>query len=330
MPKANAGFIQRMIKKSTHDDDYLWSYFQQCVARFENLPAPADPVPSAYTNAAEIVQRPTITWDDVYTLELALLYLEPSEQVRRRIWTLRAEYRELVGEADYAEYDASTPPDPATADLMMVRADAAALMHETQWRYNVLWGSEVFRGRLGRRILQIVGGILPIFLFAAIYLVKLCGASNPWSVLLLVMFAGTLGGATSTFRRIQTADLDGNLDLNMLKLERSNASIYASPLLGTVFALMLYLLFVGGLVQGALFPEFAEKTTASTSQPCGWAAWRAVPADAVTYAKLLVWSFIAGFAEKFVPDRLDKLANEKPAEVKGKATETTGAPAGKA
>jgi hypothetical protein len=31
------------------------------------------------------------------------------------------------------------------------------------------------------------------------------------------------------------------------------------------------------------------------------------PADGVEFGKLLVWAFIAGFAERFVPDTLDRM-----------------------
>src|SRR4029078_4561252 len=71
------------------------------------------------------------------------------------------------------------------------------------------------------------------------------------------------------------------------------AIILQSMFTGAAFALVLWLMFLGGLLSGELFPkEIAGPLTSP------------IPKD---LAKLLVWSFIAGFAERFVPDLLDKL-----------------------
>jgi hypothetical protein len=34
------------------------------------------------------------------------------------------------------------------------------------------------------------------------------------------------------------------------------------------------------------------------------------PGGVADYAKIIVWSFVAGFAERFVPDFLDRLVNQ--------------------
>jgi hypothetical protein len=118
----------------------------------------------------------------------------------------------------------------------------------------------------------------------------------------LVVFAGTLGALVSILRRIQNMTLDGNSDTNLVELERNSSSITYSPLLGAVFALLLLFLFMSGLLSGALFPKASDSHT-RIFLGC-------VPSTCVELAKLIVWSFIAGFAEKFVPDALDKLQKE--------------------
>ena len=70
-----------------------------------------------------------------------------------------------------------------------------------------------------------------------------------------------------------------------------------------VFAFVFYLMVIGGLIGGDMFPKFVAV------DPKAGAHWDMLafltgvdPKDYKDIAKLLVWSFIAGYAEKFVPN----------------------------
>ncbi|MFQ6538854.1 MULTISPECIES: hypothetical protein [Aphanothece] len=71
------------------------------------------------------------------------------------------------------------------------------------------------------------------------------------------------------------------------------------------FALLLYLIFMAGMLRGGLFPEFRRTEEMFVS------IQRFVldidPKSNADFAKLLVWSFVAGFSEKFVPNIITKL-----------------------
>ena len=56
--------------------------------------------------------------------------------------------------------------------------------------------------------------------------------------------------------------------------------------------------FIGGLVQGSLFPTFGDSGL----------RWIALRFSVEDWAKLLVWSFIAGFSERLVPEILNNLS----------------------
>lgn len=62
---------------------------------------------------------------------------------------------------------------------------------------------------------------------------------------------------------------------------------------GAVFALIMALMFMGNLVAGSMFPNWDPFYTIIYSPPA--------------FAKLLVWSFIAGFVERLVPNILRNL-----------------------
>ena len=74
-----------------------------------------------------------------------------------------------------------------------------------------------------------------------------------------------------------------------------------------VFAMLLHLVFMAGLVQGSLFPEYSR----SEEDFVDMANFVQI-VDPKTYAdaaKIVVWSFIAGYSERFVPNLIAQLAD---------------------
>lgn len=235
-----------------------------------------------------------------------MLKLEPIEGLRRKAWILRDEYRQIAKTGEYAQYEASQPPDPATALEADLRTDLVKIQEELNWAYTVLWVQEEFRNKLTKRIVGITLVVIAVFVGLAITTsgmpwIGFLSQYRAWLPIAAVSFVGILGGFISTLRRIQLARLDGNSDLNLIELERGHGSIYISPFLGGVFANLLFLLFASGLLTGPLFP-----TIAPGERFFGIAG----PVSGAELAKLLIWCFIAGFAEKFVPDRLEQLAQK--------------------
>jgi len=76
-----------------------------------------------------------------------------------------------------------------------------------------------------------------------------------------------------------------------------------------VFAFLLYFMFIGGLIRGDMFPIFTNTSATSGGDYVSMQAFTTVvkPESYKDVAKLLVWSFIAGYSEKFVPNLVARL-----------------------
>ncbi len=122
--------------------------------------------------------------------------------------------------------------------------------------------------------------------------------------------AGIIGGFVGLQRRLKIMSED---DLTLL----ANSWVYVclSPLVGGILAVVLYVLFISTLISGDLFPKFipdaVPKLTPDTKELCievkkGFSDIFAVHGESVDYAKMMFWSFVAGFSERFVTDIISK------------------------
>lgn len=76
--------------------------------------------------------------------------------------------------------------------------------------------------------------------------------------------------------------------------------------MGGILALLVYVLFLGKLLQGELFPDFkADKDAAE-----GFASLCDQGGDFTDYGKLLFWSFVAGFSQNFVTNLITRFKGE--------------------
>jgi hypothetical protein len=83
------------------------------------------------------------------------------------------------------------------------------------------------------------------------------------------------------------------------------------PLVGAIAAATLYVIFAAGLIKGDMFPLF--HLSAVNPRPDDFDNfvnnWQ--PVAPIDYAKAIVWAFIAGFSERFVPDMLERLGTKQ-------------------
>lgn len=281
---------------------YGWSYFDHVVAVYLTLNVSDKRAEKVIEKARE---RPYgLTWGDIFLLENVILSLQPTEILCRNQWIVRERFREIAGQSIYDRYIESGVPKEADtpAKVAILRADLSRLLDFLHWYYALIPIRENKRKSLTIWCIVMVT-VYSIVLGIALYHFHRTGDSF-LAMGVSVIFWGTIGGFVSSQRRMQSIPVDGDPLISVFGLANSGYYLWLSPMLGAIFAVVLTLLFISGTLQGTVFPAFQ---TQGANTFFG-AIKEALPTGAVEYAKLFSWSFLAGFAERLVPDSLDRLA----------------------
>ena len=302
---------------------YGWAILDALLARFHALPEPIDEQKQAVSAKIKeliegIKQRtpPNVTWYELATLEMLLIQLEPDETLRRQAWSVRDRYRTGTAADEYAAYLGSPPPDPTTASVPALRADLLTVLSDVYYHHDLRTICERLRAHLSRIVavwtVSFLLVALVVLLTQYLFHRQLLPLQEPLPALpWYVMLAGSIGGFVSVHRRIQAVStLEHSLD-GVIELEHGRITVMLAPLLGAIFALIGALFFISGYMEGDLFPRFITPTPPDPTAGPGQTFWTFItgtrPVGGDDVAKLLIWSFLAGFAERLIPDALDRL-----------------------
>ena len=150
--------------------------------------------------------------------------------------------------------------------------------------------------------------LLVIFLFMTFYVI---GPSNSRTFLVVIVFAaGLMGGFVSIQQRLPGAAVH-----ELRELSQSWTSILLIPLNGGIFAVILHIIFVSGILKGTLFPEYRElKFSEDMENIVRFKKFLldTFPLGGADISKLVFWSFAAGFSERLVPQIIRKTSDSNP------------------
>jgi hypothetical protein len=298
--------------------DYGFLYFDHLKAEFESVPA-ARMDPEVRAISDEILRKRedrSLRWPELYTFDLILSRLLSPERLPRKAWSLRSRYRDVAGLKEYEAYLASKPPDLADITKEQVlRADIEYLLGELYLRYTIGPVGEGIRDRISKRVTTVI--LIGVGMILVVALINAVGVVQTHSVALAIaLFVGAMGGLLSLQQRYQSALRDGDPIDNTAQLMQNWPRIFLPAINGAIFAVVLYLLIAAGLVSGDIFPKIgvSPKDSSGTEGTVLLEFLKlAKPVSSTDFAKLLVWSFVAGFAERFVPDTLTRFASRREA-----------------
>ena len=256
-----------------------------------------------------------LTWSDIYTYESIYVRLLHDSCLPRKVWDLRNRYREIVSLKEYEAYLASEPPvitGGASADDL--RADIEFLINKIYLHYSLKPFNKRVQKAISKKVtnmallgllLIIVTVISPSFSFLEPIL---SGFKLHSATILIVLFAGAMGGLMSVLQRYNNNLVKEGDPINNITFQ-SWYQTFNPAINGALFAALLYIIFMGKLIEGSIFPTFGQASESGS----GFIALltEIKPDGGSNYAKLIIWSFIAGFAERFVPDTLTKIISTK-------------------
>jgi hypothetical protein len=267
-------------------------------------------------------QEHSLTWNDLYTFDLIVTRLLPSERLSREVWSLRSRYRDVAGLREYEAYLSSKPPDlGGQVEEKDLRADIEYLLGQIYLRYAITPINQEVSDNISRRVTSVI--LIGVVVIIFVGLVKMSGIvkeNTAPATLFLVMFVGAMGGLLSMQQRYQSVSREGDPINNISELMQNWSRLFLPAISGAIFAVLLYMLVIGGLLEGELFPEFVPE---HPNQPLGTGLSDLIkhgrPGSRRDYAKLIIWSFIAGFAERYIPDTLSRFISRKEADTKNTA-----------
>ncbi len=124
---------------------------------------------------------------------------------------------------------------------------------------------------------------------------------------LLIFFSGNVGSFVGIHRSLNQLNDDDLVDLSSSWL-----GLIVPSFVGGILAFVLYMMFLGNIVSGVLFPTFVPNADYVAKGVTNIEAlfYQHASNGLPDYGKLLFWSFVAGFNQKYVVDVIDSVRSK--------------------
>jgi hypothetical protein len=245
-------------------------------------------------------------WTDLAQVQLCVVAAYDDDTVRSSLLSWRRRMHEVIGDGRYATYLQAAPdPNSTTTTAGMRRSDLCECIQTVHYFYAAYGVAARSRSLVTEATLRVALAMLVLEGLAAIllgiyqHIAKFPplsgGVFGTLELMLATSAAAILGSVVSVQRRLQDPSVDADPFFRYITTTADRISIsFISPLFGAIFGLVVYGLLAAQLISGTFIPTFSGPNY--------------LPAAGKDIALLLLFGFIAGFAEQFVPDALNRIA----------------------
>lgn len=263
-----------------------------------------------------------IGWDDLCLLEIAIIKQLKKSNLVLKEQHLRVQFRSITDTDRYLAYEQAVAElgDNNPGDDVL-REQAIYLTHQLYWTYAVATKGHKIRSR---------ASLLVTYVFVAIlaHLLAISGPgannpdpANPYSAYFLVFSVicfGAFGAYISFQRRMAVLRIQSEMYMAFLQLRSSYFDGLAALFSGALFALLFVVLWESEtlklLFNAQILDSVLPKVTKDPERECTHTItgfFACLQMDSLQdFSKLLVMSFFAGFAEKLVPDAIDRFVGK--------------------
>lgn len=249
-------------------------------------------------------------------LERVVIHFLPEEEIRLRGLGITARYKAFIG-ADYQSlieqlYGFETKNGLMTQDVATIRNELDFMLYSLARGYINTPLRETARQNIW--IYAFWMGLLQYFaLFLLIHFYDLLATVDIPVSSLFVPFLGSIGACFAIKQKVEAMPETVDKYRNVLLLNSSLMGILFGLFRGAVAAVLLNIILVSQFIQGEIFPEF-QKTAGSSTSGLNEAFGFLLHLDqykSSEIAKILIWSLVAGYSERLIPDTIKKLSDSQ-------------------
>lgn len=241
------------------------------------------------------------TATDVYLADARTISTLKNRELKLRIITYRDLLSSILTEDSYAKLCDELCTTTTENELPDIAHGLSKRLHQ---RYVLVPAVEDIKESVARSVYACLLSILILAVAIISYNVA-WKCSSVFAVYTISAAMGACGATLSTHVRLYGVNPRHEPLLTWLSLEAGKMSLVISPLVGAVFGVVLTMLIHAGIIESKLLPNIVDLFHPGFCADGGLH----VTSDV---AMCMVWSFAAGWAERTVPDVLNRITRQSP------------------